>query len=747
MVGSVMGNVSRLSVLNCVCRVFISIILINFFSPNVFASDISTFRNRLIADILDSSYSSKKALNYLKSQNENGSWSDINYQDTSNSFRAQNHYGRTLQMAVSFRKNGGTAMRNGVRNSLTYWFDNYPVQYPGWWHNTIGAPRTISKILLIMEGDISNTLITKGMLYCKKGWEAGFYKSWGAITHTGANLTDVASIHARLSALAYYDDIEGVRIAFEAMKNELNKTTSENGVQYDNSFHQHNAVLYNGNYGQVFLSGQTNWVRLGKGLSFGYSQADIDVLSELILDGNQWMIRRGAWDLSVTGRAISRKGKIRSTKDIIASLDVMIDIGAPRKSEFINFRKHLQGNADGALTGDKHFWVSDYHTHRTAGYSASVRMWSTHTNGTEEIHGENIQGRYLPYGTMVLMRDGLEFDQIFPVWDWKLLPGVTAVQNKQDLFPPSFYNLKGPTKFVGGASDGVIGVVGYNMKDMGKSGGVAKKSWFFFGDEIVALGAGITNNSSYNVGTALNQVLLRDKVTVSYISGSESILSNGQRTLKAPKWIHHDAVGYIFLDGSNVELMNRSVTGSWNSVNTNQNSDSITKNVFKLWFNHGSEISNEKYSYIVYPDKSIGAVKNYSDNIPVRIIENTPALQSVRHDVKKKTGIVFYKAGSVQIHIGLTVEVDEPCTVLIDESSSKAVKVTVSNPENTELTVEVKLKYDSGADKSLAFTLGGGKEVAGKSVTKTTGQTESLPGPPKAPRNLIISAVSSSLIN
>ena len=53
-------------------------------------------------------------------------------------------------------------------------------------------------------------------------------------------------------------------------------------------------------------------------------------------------------------------------------------------------------------------------------------MCSERTVGIEtNVNSENKLGYWLPYGLTYIYRHGYEYDGIFPVWDWAILPGVT----------------------------------------------------------------------------------------------------------------------------------------------------------------------------------------------------------------------------------------------------------------------------------------------------------------------------------
>ena len=62
----------------------------------------------------------------------------------------------------------------------------------------------------------------------------------------------------------------------------------------------------------------------------------------------------------------------------------------------------------------------------------------------------------------------------------------------------------------------------------------AKKSWYFFDNEVVCLGAGIQSTSTYPVHTTVNQCFLKDGILVDK-GGKEETLANGSYTLQAPR--------------------------------------------------------------------------------------------------------------------------------------------------------------------------------------------------------------------
>ena len=85
----------------------------------------------------------------------------------------------------------------------------------------------------------------------------------------------------------------------------------------------------------------------------------------------------------------------------------------------------------------------------------------------------------------------------------------------------------------------------------------AKKSWFFFDDEYVCLGADInSDHREFPVFTTINQVLLKSAVTAKY-QGEVVSLDPGIRSIKETKWVLHDGIGYIFPEPVSIDLSNQ----------------------------------------------------------------------------------------------------------------------------------------------------------------------------------------------
>jgi chondroitin AC lyase len=87
----------------------------------------------------------------------------------------------------------------------------------------------------------------------------------------------------------------------------------------------------------------------------------------------------------------------------------------------------------------------------------------------------------------------------------------------------------------------------------------------------------------------------------------------------------------------------------------------------------------------------------------------------VRHDLLRIAQVLFYDAGTVTIRSGLTLTVDQPCMVIVDESVAGPPVVTVSAPQTAGLAVTVNLNA-GGTSTTATVTLPKG-DYQGRSVT------------------------------
>ena len=351
---------------------------------------------------------------------------------------------------------------------------------------------------------------------------------------------------------------------------------------------------------------------------------------------------------------------------------------------YLDFDRQLSGTA-GLLSyvGNKYFWTSDFIVHQRPRYYCSVKMSSCRTVGTEEMNGENLKGCWLPFGTSFIMQTGGEYAGVFPVWDWSRLPGVTAPHALGRV-----KDLRNHCDFAGGASDGQYGAAAFDFDAMSTRG---LKAWFFFDNELVALGCDITSTQGQEVDTTIDQCLLKGTV----LADGREVPFGAVKTLPVC-CVLHNQVGYVFPVSTKADLAVEMQQGSWRAINSEESPSLIKENVFTLWLNHGTHPTNAEYAYIIVPGTDPKRLAAYSQNLPVRILANSKQLQAVLHSSLGLVEAVFRQPGELAVEPGFWVRVDKPCVLLVRENEA-SYEICAANPLARETTVTVEVQGRRGS--------------------------------------------------
>ena len=664
-------------------------------------NDISLIKQR-VTDPFIKAGTASYIQSLIDNQNADGSFPDVNYEDTNGgSWATYSHLSKILPLAQSYRADdsaffGEENCKAAISKGLDYWFEKDFIN-GNWWWNQIGVPGRMANILLLFEDELSDEQRTQGASILARA----------EIRMTGANLVDLAFITVKRGLIE--NDGETVTFAVKSIEDEIKITTDE-GIQADYSFHQHGALLYNHGYGAVLSSKCGETAKLVTGTDFAFSDEKIKLMTDLILEGTRWMVRKSTRDYGATGRGLTRSAGSSGSASYLGSIiNTMLQLPTGREAEFTALKEQVTGTREASVTGNRHFWRGEIMTHHRENYYMSARMYSERMYNTDGAHnGEGLLSHYLGDGCTYIMQSGMEYHNIFPVWDWHKIPGTTV--EIQPSFP-SKINIKGEGTAAGGVSDGNYGVASFDFHRDSLS---AKKSWFFFDDQIVCLGSGISSGTTNQVITTLNQCYLNGEVTVS-ASGKNDSVANGDHTLDSAKWIHHDNVAYLFLEPTKTRMSNQTESGSWKLI-TSQGSDATVEHeLFTLWLEHGNQVDNASYAYTVMPGISSEQTEIYAANPSVRVIENSSAIQMVVHEKLGISGIVFHTAGEVVLTDGTQVTVDSPCIALLTKQDG-GYDVSIADPECTDKDVTVTLKGNTGDTKEVIFDLPDGL-FAGKTLT------------------------------
>ena len=318
------------------------------------------------------------------------------------------------------------------------------------------------------------------------------------------------------------------------------------GFYGDGSYLDHSHVPYLGSYGIEFMKGGAKMPSLLDGTPWQYSEEVYRNLEFYITEGFGSSMYRGLMLDGLKGRSVSRPGSSNRAagREAMAVVLQMVDLFSQEAKEtalsamkywiesdpgFIDSLKGVENITIKAkaleILGDdsiesyvpdmhKSFALMDRAVHRREPYLFALSMYSERIQNTEIMNDENKLGWHQGNGMTYIYDDDNQYaDNFWNTVNPYRLAGTTVVpMDIGNGKPDSSGYLQGgdfrsKESWVGGSAIGSYGISGMSfsgaMGGNGKStadGQVSyapnlrgKKSWFMFDDEIVCLGAGITN--------------------------------------------------------------------------------------------------------------------------------------------------------------------------------------------------------------------------------------------------------------
>lgn len=642
---------------------------------------IKQLHSNVLNNILNSDGDLEEVNILLDEMKDDGSWADIDYLSKERgAWSPRNHLAKLLAITRVYQTKGNTIYQNkGVSKkihlSLNYWLDN-DFQCPNWWYPVIGVPMVLNPIMILMEAELSEEQLKKSLIIlnrCEIG-KTGQNKVW----QSGNVL--LTSLLTR--------NIEMVERASASIREELVVSLNE-GIQPDWSYHQHGPQLQFGNYGLSYVGDMIKWISILRNTTYSFDENKVAILRNYLLEGQQWVIWKDQMNISSCGRQLFIDSQESKAKKLSNSIKDMEVLDPDFSGQYVKANDYL------SLSGNKHFWRSDYHIQRNPNYYFSVKMCSERVIGAESCNSENIQGYYMGDGAAFLYQSGQEFTNIFPFWDWKKIPGTTIHQDDEPLPVLTCSGYRIESDFVGGVSDGEKGIA--VMKYV-RNGLTANKSWFLIDNKIVCLGSGVSSSEGFPVTTSIDQSYLKGEVLIN--SNNQAKPSGKREELQDPAWVLHNDTGYLFPKGGKLVLEANNVEGSWNRVAKRYPDDRINADIFKLWFVHGTNPKAESYEYVIVPNATKSQLKELQDDNPFRII-NKEHIQAVETVDRSKAGISFYSAGKIDIMGG--VEVNQACLIILEKQIND-VQVSVSDP--TQKLSEIQIILEGNYEHENAQKVG-----------------------------------------
>jgi chondroitin AC lyase len=647
-------------------------------------SSLEIIQSRINEDLLRSEVNNSEIEELVGSIRGDGTWPGLNYEDLSRTgFEHRQYTLNLVQLARAYKDPQSRFFQKqeifaALELGLQHWVAHDYLS-DNWWHNQIGTPGLLADVLLLLGDQIDPVLrrqmqpiLSRANLEAPGARPGGDrIKIAGIQTKQALANGDLASfastLHIIESEIKFSDwvglpfgygfrDIQGGLGVFEM---------NGRGIQHDLSFkHRVDGVNSTLSYGITYASAFAEWGRYVAGTDFAFSEEKSNLLTDYFLDGICRMKVFGKYpDPGAVNRSLSRVGRLQPySSELPRQLASISDYRQAELQEIIAIRENRK---EPSLSHATYYWQSDHVSIQRPSWFASVRLFSTRNNNTEDpYNSEGLLDHHRGDGANFLTVHAGEFYDIWPVYDFQKIPGTTIVQQTHQPGPEEIRKL-GLKDFVGAATDEIYAVVATDFRSP-HAPLIARKSWFFFKDQYVCLGAGISSHTpDQPVVTTLNQTHLLGEISL-LADGERVSPPRGSQHYEGVNWLHHDQVGYAFPTPTSIDLFHGPRAGSWERISkqTSIPKDAIELDIFELSLGHGIQPSDANYAYVVYPATGLEDFEQAVAKQEISILRNSPELQAVRNHDPLMGQAVFYRAGQVELLEGIIVHASAPCLLI-----------------------------------------------------------------------------------
>jgi chondroitin AC lyase len=659
-------------------------------------AELEAIRQKIRIDLLGNEVPKETVLRLISEFNPSGTWKGINYQDISRTgFEHRIHLSNVLQLAQAHQNPVSPYFKKKevfeiIDSALAYWIQNDFI-CDNWWWNEMGTPNAMIAILLVMDEDLSEEQRAPLLLIAGRA----NMKASGA--RPGGDLIQIAGMRAKQAL--YQRNHDEFRTIVGIMASEI-KTTTGRGMKPDLSFHHRtDNVISTLTYGTGYTNAFAYWAVKNAGTAYALPEASLKLLVDHFIEGiNASMAFSRFPDPGAKNRELSRRTALNPVgPDLAVSLRSATSY---RKEELDAIIKLRKGEKAAVRPASRFFWHSEYFTFQSPTYFSSVRMHSSRNHTMEFPHNEEgLRNHHFADGSNFLIRTGTEYSEIFPVWDWQKIPGTTVLQ-KPELPHWKEIAKTGKKDFTGGVTDGRNGAAAFDFSSVHDPVSV-RKSWFFFDDEYVCLGTGLTADSDFPVVTTLDQRLLSGPVEVLINGAQRKTLPRGEHPIRQVEAVVHEGVKYVFTKPQSVLVKNQPSTGNWRNI-THQSwasDEPVQKDVFLLSIQHPTRPTQETYAYKVIPNATVHTPSRTT------LLAQSDTVHAVA-DVK--AGLyqaVFFAPGRLLLPNGETIHADTPCMLLLRLDGTKFTQIAVSDPSRKLEKIKLRTSFKIPAGKTHPSSL------------------------------------------
>lgn len=637
------------------------------------------YGDQVVVDLMDRYPISEERIQFLLNIESNGSWNDVEYTSKDPSgWTPHMHMGRILELTKIFSDpsssyNNSPYVEKVIHKALEYWFQAKLVS-SNWWYNQIGIPKVLASICLLFEDKMTEHEMSEAIkiLYNAKIERTGQNKIW---------LSGIVLVRGLLE-----NDLSVVREARDAIQSEISiaKGTAE-GIKMDHSFHQHGAQQQFGNYGAAYLLSLSGWAQIFEGTSLTFDQQAYDCLFKLVDQGYRRALWKGYMDINMLGRQLFHNAQRHKAVSVAFSSNSLSRVDSKNRAGYQQLiDENILNSTNPGVLGLYHFWMSDETVQRCSKWMVSVKMSSSRVTGVEAGNGDNKKGWYMADGATYTYMKGDEYENIFPYWNWRRIPGTTAYETDKPLKQSGWTGRQNTKPFVGNVNDGHLGMT---VMDFSRDGLDARKAWVFTDEYVLCLGTAIKADSGCVVTTSIEQSKVKSDLFYQVNNAWENTIHQSFNG-KVPVRFFHNNTGYIILDGVGEASIDYQ-EGNWNDImSLYPQTMKSGGNVFSLYIDHGKDPDKATYQYLILPATTQDKISGFDLN-KFAIIENTDQKQIV--SLTEGTFLMaFYNAGEVRLSPTIVFRTDKPGLFLIKERKG-CVDVVASDPTHKEESITVSI--------------------------------------------------------
>jgi hyaluronate lyase len=648
-----------------------------------------------------------------------GFFTDMQYDSTENEWAWVFHPWRLTWLAVAYLTPGtpyyhDASLVEKLNVSLEF-VNAHLYNRTNWYYHSaqaLHAPEKYGRLLLVLNKGqipISPAVLSKaesvldqtfeGYLNPPGGHDLGANALWKATIHV------FYAIHKRDPAYIAAADAKA-RQFLSIMDTSLT-ADSDGGIKPDYSFKMHGGCPLTGLYGVEFhgtVGGE--YARAVAGTSYALPASKIQNMADYIAEGVVWKIYRGYWDPAVGGRAITRPywnishalrtmanwGSLANTRRAEIA-QAFKEMAASKTTGFMPTYARWAGDLAaspepaGQPLGHRHYPWADHTVHRSDDWFASLKMYSNKVRSFEPYDDENKKSWHRSAGWLYVVLDGGEYfgNDVMAAFDWNSIPGTTIEKRTYANWDGNME--LGARTFVGGAHADGHGVSAMDYDASGSNHVTAKKSWFFFDDEIVALGGDIDCNTSYATHTIVNQWPLSSPTAPLFVDNTQELTALGESTaFNDPSWAHCDGMGYYFPGNQAVRGSRQNQSGRWCDIGKSGLDPTVhTKPFLTLWFDHGTNASNQTYAYAILPRKTKAEMEAYAAGSPITVLAHDNTVHAVRDNHLDAVGAVFWSSSGGSAG---KVSADKDCLVYY-RATADGFTLALSDPNFHADTITV----------------------------------------------------------